>query len=251
MKFRGEKMTILKRLSALCVVSIITVSMVMGQSAGSGQEMSVEESYLLESMELIIIREQSRTDSRDQKQMALRYIGDAISRGNTGEEIRSALEYLALEGVINQTRENGRLVNNFSDIRKQAVTYLGDLGTVEAKNTLIKVLLADPEPMVLQEAVKSLAKTGINDNDETVAAIAWIVTRFDVLNPDNLLALSAVDAFEKFASANNGIRDPNVIRVLLRISEGSYIKPVQERAKRVIADLRKYSVQNAQNAGRQ
>jgi HEAT repeat protein len=223
--------------------------MAMGQN-GSGQEMSVEESYLQGSVELLIIREQSRTDSRDQKMVALEYIGDAINRGNKGEEIRSTLEYLVLEGIVNKTRENGRLLNNYPDIRTKAATQLGELGTVEAKNTLIKVLLADPEPMVLTEAVKSLAKIGINDNEETVGAIAWIATRFDVLNPDNLLALSAVEAFEKFAAASSGIRDQNVIRVLIRISEGSYIKPVQERAKQVLADLRKYSVQNAQNAGR-
>ncbi|GHV60751.1 hypothetical protein AGMMS49587_03160 [Spirochaetia bacterium] len=245
-------MTIFKRLSALCVVSIITVSMVTGQSAGSGQEMSVEESYLQESVELMIIREQSRTDSRDQKLVALEYIGDAISRGKTGEEIRAALEYLALEGIVNKTRENGRLLNNFPDIRTKAATQLGTLGTPEARGTLIKVLLADNEPMVLTEAIKSLAKIGINDNEETVNAIAWIATRFDVLNPDNLIALSAVEAFEKFAAANNGIRDPNVIRVLVRISEGAYIKPVQNRAKDVLAVLRKYSLQSsAQNGGRQ
>ncbi|GHT66006.1 hypothetical protein FACS1894110_08960 [Spirochaetia bacterium] len=230
-------MTTLKRLSALCVVFIIAVSIVIGQ------EMSVEDSYLRESVEILIIREQSRTGSREQKMAALRFIGDAINRGNTGGDIRSALEYLALEGIVNQTRENGKLINNFPDVRKQAITYLGDLGTAEAKNTLIKVLLADPEPIVLQEAVKSLTKTGLNDNEESVAAIALLVSRFDVLNPDNLLALSAVDAFEKFAAANNGIRDPNVVRALIRISEGRYFKPVQERAKQVLADLRKYGRQ--------
>jgi hypothetical protein len=214
--------------------------MVVGQSAGSRQEMSVEESYLQESVEMMIIREQSRTDSREQKLVALEYIGDAINRGNTGEEIRSALEYLALEGVVNKTRENGRLLYNFPDIRTKAVIQLGNLGTPEARITLMKSLMADPEPMVLTETVKSLAKIQAN-HEETVTAIAWIITRFDVLNPDNLLALSAVEAFEKIAAANNGIRDPNVVRVLLRLSEGSYIKPVQIRAKQVLADLRKLS----------
>ncbi|GHV04815.1 hypothetical protein FACS189485_10880 [Spirochaetia bacterium] len=233
-------MTSLKRLSALCVVSLIAVSMVMGQT-GSRQAISVEESYLQESVEMLIIREHSRSDSRDQKMVALEYIGDVMNRGSKGEEIHSALEYLALEGIVNQIRENGRLMNNYPDVRTRAVTYLGDLGTAEAKNTLIKVILADPEPMVLTEAVKSLTKIGINDNGETVNAIAWIVRRHDVLNPDNLLALSAVDAFSKFAAADNGIKDPEVIRVLLRISEGFYIKPVQERAKQVMTDLRKYS----------
>jgi hypothetical protein len=107
--------------------------------------------------------------------------------------------------------------------------------------------LADNEPMVLTEVVKSLAKIGINDNDETVNAISWIVTRFDVLNPDNLLALSALEAYEKLAETGSGIKDPAVIRTIIRIAEGNYIKPVQERAREVLADLRKY----AQNDNRQ
>jgi HEAT repeat protein len=236
----------LKHFSAFCLAAFFTVSMAMGQNSRS-DEMSVEESYLQESVELMVIRETSRADSRDQKLVALEYIGDAIGRGNTGEEVRSALEYLSMEGVMNKARENGRLVNNYPDVRRKAAEYLGDLGTPEAKNTLLKIVVADPEPMVLQEAVKSLAKIGLNDNEETVNAIAWIVTRFDVLNPDNLLALSAVDAFEKIAEKNGGIKDPNAIRVLIRIAEGPYIKPVQDRAKQVIMDLRKYNAQSQQN----
>ncbi|MDR1100075.1 MAG: HEAT repeat domain-containing protein [Treponema sp.] len=237
----------LKLFSAFCAAALFTVSMAMGQNSNANQEMSVEESYLQESVELMVIRETSRADSRDQKLVALEYIGDAINRGNTGEEVRAALEYLSMEGVMNKARENGRLVNNYPDVRRKAAEYLGDLGTPEAKNTLLKIVVADPEPMVLQEAVKSLAKIGLNDNEETVNAIAWIVTRFDVLNPDNLLALSAVDAFEKIAAKNSGIKDPNAIRILIRIIEGPYIKPVQDRARQVLMELRKYNAQNQQN----
>jgi hypothetical protein len=216
----------------------------------SNREMSVEESYLQESVELMVIRETSRADTRDQKLVALEYIGEAIDRGNNGEEIRTALEYLSMEGVMNKARENGRLVNNFPDVRRQSAKYLGDLGTPEAKNTLLKIVVADSEPMVLQEAVKSLAKIGLNDNDETVNAIAWIITRFDVLNPDNLLALSAVDAFAAIAEKNGGIKDPNAIRTLIRISEGNYIKPVQEKAKAVLMDLRKYNAQGQKSGNK-
>jgi HEAT repeat protein len=176
--------------------------------------------------------------------VALEYIGEAIGRGNKGEEIRQSLEYLSMEGVLNKARENGRLVNNFPDVRRQAAKYLGELGTPEAKTTLLKVCMADNEPMVLQEAVKSLGDIGINNNDETVNTIAWIVTRFDVLNPDNLLALAAIDAFSKIAEKNNGIRDPSAIQVLIRISEGNYIRPVQDRARQLVMDLRKYGGDN-------
>jgi hypothetical protein len=235
-------MITLKRLVILSALFIFAISIVMGQSEnGTKREMTVEESYLQESVELMIIREQSRADSRDMKLVALEYIGDAISRGNKGEEVRAALEYLAMEGVQNKTRENGRLVNNYPDVRTKAATYLGQLGSPEAKNTLIKMVLSDNEPMVLTEAIKSLASIGINENDETVNAVSWVVTRYDVLNPDNLLALSALEAYERLARVNNGIKDPSAIRTIIRIAEGPYIRPVQEKAKQVLVNLRKYS----------
>ena len=227
-----------KRILVLLVVFVLAIATISAQSNTSGRsELSVEESYLQQSVELMIIREQSRAESRDMKLVALEYINDAINRGNAGEDIRASLEYLGTEGTLNRTRENGRLVNNYPDVRLRAATYLGSLGTREAKNSLIKMCLADNEPMVLQEVVKSLGNIGLNENDETVSTIAWIVNRFDILNPDNMLALSALDAFEKFA-ANDGSLNPTAIQTVMRIAEGPYIRPVQDRAKQLLSDLR-------------
>jgi hypothetical protein len=213
----------------------------LAASVASAQEMSVEESYLQESIENMIIREQSIATGRDMKMVALEYIGEAIERGNTSDDVRNALEYLALEGLTNQTRENGRMINNFPDVRAKAVVFLGEIGTPEAKNALLKVMLADPEPMVLTEAVKSLAKIGLNDNEETANTISWVVTRFDVLNPDNLLALSALEAFETLAEKNGGLKDPSALRTIMRIADGRYITPVRDRARQLIFDLRQYN----------
>jgi hypothetical protein len=242
-------MITVKRLIIIGMIFSAVSITVFGQTNANEQdEMSVEESYLQQSIELMIIREQSRAESRDMKLVALEYIGDAISSGNTSDDIRQALEYLALEGSVNQTRENGRLVNNYPDVRTRAATYLGELGTEEAKDTLVKILLADPEPMVLTEAVKSLGKIGLNDEEQTSEAISWIVTRFDVLNPDNLLALSAIETFEKLADANGGIKSPAAIRTLIRIAEGSYIAPVKNRAKALLSSsMREGSSSNNNN----
>ncbi|MDR1287105.1 MAG: HEAT repeat domain-containing protein [Treponema sp.] len=233
-----------KKTAVFCVMILSAAALVTGQQSSGDQEMSVEESYLQESVELMVIREASQAGTRDQKMVALNYIGEAIGRGNRGEEIRQALEYLSMEGVMNKARENNRIVNNFPDVRRQAAKYLGELGSPEAKNTLVRIIAADTEPMVLQEAVKSLAKIGINDNDETLNAIAWTFTRFDVTNPDNLLALSTVDAILTLAEKSGGIKDPNAIRTLIKISDGPYIKPVQEKARYAINELRKYNAQS-------
>jgi HEAT repeat protein len=225
-----------------CIILLLIFVCVASIGAQSGQsgnrELSVEQSYLQQSVELMIIREQSRADSREMKLVALEYIADAIERGNTSDEIRASLEYLGIEGTVNQTRENGRLMNNYSDVRVRAATQLGNLGTREAQQSLLKMCLADNEPMVLTEVIKSLAKIGINDNGQTADTIAWVVNRFHVLNPDNLLALSAIEAFEKLAEANGSIGN-NAIETIMRIAEGPYIRIVQERARQALDSLRR------------
>jgi hypothetical protein len=92
--------------------------------------------------------------------------------------------------------------------------------------------------MVLLEVIKSLGDIGLNENNDTVANIVRVVSRLDNTNPDNLVAIAAIDAFEKIAKADSGIKDPAVINLLLRISTGPYVKAVQERARQAINTLR-------------
>ena len=236
----------MKRLILLGIITCIPVFLAVSQSS----ELSVEESYLQESVENMIIREQSRAESREMKLIALAYIGDAIDRGNKGEEVRRALEYMGLEGVLNMTRENGRLVNNYPDVRRESVKYLGLMGTEEAKDTLLKIIYYDNEPMVLQEAVKSLGDIGIDDNGRTASTIAWIVQRFDNTVPDNLLAFSAIEAIEKLGKNSNSI-DPTAVQMLIRIAEGNYIRVVQDRAKSALLNVRKTQAKQQQEEQQQ
>ncbi|MDR2942595.1 MAG: HEAT repeat domain-containing protein [Treponema sp.] len=228
----------LKRFSVIVITGIIAVSALSAQA--KEKEMTVEESYLQESIQLMIIRETARAESREQKIIALEYIKDAIDHGNTNDEIRQTLEYLSREGRMTVSRENGRVTNNFPDVRRQAAKYLGQMGTEEAQKSLMEIMRFENEPMVLQEAVKSLGDIGINNNNETVAHIAWIARKFDNTNPDNLLAIATIDAFEKLAKKNDGLKSPEAIQILARISEGNYVTPVRERARQLLADLRAY-----------
>jgi len=224
-----------KRFSILMITAVITVSAVAAQS-----EMTVEESYLQHSIEIMIIRETARASSREQKFVALGFIGDAIERGNKSDDIRQTLDYLSREGRRSVAMESGRVVNNFPDVRRESAKFLGMIGTEEARRTLLDICLFENEPMVLQEAITSLGDIGTNDNNETVKIIVSVVSRFDNLNPDNLMAIATIDAFEKIAKKNNGLHSREAIELLARISEGHYIRPVQERARQLLADLRSY-----------
>ena len=99
------------------------------------------------------------------------------------------------------------------------------------------MVLTDPETMVLFEVVKSLGKIGINENDETVSAISWVVARFDNLKPDNRLAMAALDVFESLAKDQGSI-DQSAIRTINKIMQGPYIKIVKDRAHEVLENLR-------------
>ena len=234
-------MFLLKRFSVLAVLALSAVSIVAAQSSDRNREMTVEQSYLQESIENTIIRETARSDSREQKFIALEYISDAIGRGNTSDDVLNTLEYLCLEGTKSVARQSGRVINNYPDVRRQAVKQLGALGTKEAKTILLEMCQFENEPMVLQETIKALGDIGINENNETISNITFVVSRFDSLRPDNLVALATIDTFEKIAKANNGLNSTDAVRLLMRISEGSYIRPVQDRARQLLADLRSYS----------
>jgi len=229
-----------RRLSVLIIAAVLFTATAAAQS-GSSREMTVEESYLQESIELMIIRETARSNTREQKMISLDYIKEAIDRGNQNDEIRQTLEYLSMEGRRSVIRESGRIMNNFPDIRRQAVRYLGQVGSEEARKSLILVLQSENEPAVIQEAIRSLGDIGTNVNNETVAHIAWVMDRNNNgLNPDNLMALATIEAFEKIAKTSDGLTSPEAIQTLLRITEGNFIKPVRDRARQLLADLRSY-----------
>ena len=228
-------MTILKRVFTLFITAFFAVAGIAAQTTDS--EMSIEESYLQEAIEMMIIRETSRSDSLDQKLLALEHLGKAIERGSTNEEIRVTLEYLSLEGTQNKARMSGRLVNNYPSVRRQAAKYLGDLGTKEAKNALLKICTSDDEKMVLQEAIKALGTIGMNDNDDVVNTIVWIMNKdTNSEAPDNILAIAAIDTIEKLSKQNKSA-DPNAIQVIARIMGGPYASPVKQRARQALVTL--------------
>jgi len=228
----------LKKLSVILLAAVFAVSTAAAQN-NSQKEMTVEESYLQESIEMMIIRETARADTREQKLIALEYIAESIGKGSTNDEIRQTLEFLTREGRMTVARENNRITNNFPDVRRQAAKYLGQLGTEEAKTALLGICQYENEPMVLQEAIKSLGDIGINDNNEVITHIAWAISKFDTRKPDNLMALATIDAFEKIHRKNGGLNSPEAIQTLIRIAENQvYVTGVRERARQLLAELR-------------
>jgi len=229
------------------IVALIAIPAGYGQSKSQDSELSVEQSYLQEDVDLMIIRETSNQDGLNQKLLALDFIGSLIEQGNTGDEIRLALERLSLEGTNVQVREKGRLKNDYPEVRRLAVKHLGSFATDEAKIALIRVCAAENEPLVLQEAIRSLGIIGIDKDGDVVGTIVWVVNRYhNSISPDSHLAIAAIDALNNIAKNNNGVRG-EAFQLLIMISEGAYPPPIREKARQTIMDIRGQAAKNAKD----
>jgi hypothetical protein len=220
-----------------------------GSSTQKGGEKTVEEAYLQESAETVMVRELAHSDDKDGKLVALAYARKAMDGGRKSDEIRSSLEYLALENteVIVRSAGLGVATNNFPDIRAKACEYLGEFPSEEAKDTLLKVILNSKveDPMVLAEAIRSLGTIGINDNDEVVDAICYSVNHFaNVGMSEDRLAIYTCFAIQELAEKGS-IKDiATVTNTVMNFTKGSYVTPVKKVALQTLEKLAGYQAKN-------
>lgn len=205
------------------------------QNTETETETSVEEEYLNDVDGDIIIT-LAESDDYDNKLVAIQYLDAALSAGNTSESVIKALDKLAGEGLNSQTRENGRLMNNYPDIRREACLLMSKVPTEHTKNQLVAIAIADSEPMVIAAAVASLGEIGINNNDEAVDAIAFANKRNQVLNPTSSLAFEVLNAFEKLAPITENKK--TMIDTIARIStDYHYVTPVRQKAYKLLKSI--------------
>ena len=226
-------------LSSLLALTVFFVSaqerQVQKKDNSSEKETSVESEYLND-IDSDIITTLADSDDYDNKLVALQYLQGAIEDGNTSDAIIQSLDKLAGEGLTSQSRTNGRLTNNFPEIRRQACLLMAKVPTEHSKNTLISIAVADSEPMVIAAAVKSLGEIGINNNDETIEAIAFANRRNQVLNPTSSLAFEVIEAYQKLAENTNNKKI--VIDSLTKIAaDYHYASPVRTKAMKVLKSL--------------
>ena len=166
----------------------------------------------------------------------MQFLEAAVENGNTNEDIMKALNQLAGEGISTQSRTNGRLMNNFPDIRRRACLALGKVKTEEAKNYLVSVTLAENEPMVISAAVNSLGEIGLNGNDEVVDAIAFANKRNQILNPTSSLASEVIDCYAKLAESteNKKIITDSLTRIA---ADYHYVTPVRNKALKLLKQM--------------
>ena len=218
----------MKKLTCTACAFLLTFSLI-------AQEKSAEEDYL-STVEDVVITELANSDERDNKLVALQYLENAVEEGRVSPDMMVALDHLAGEGINTQSRQSGRLVNNYPDIRAKACDLLAKVPSEESKTTLKNIALADNEPMVITAAVRSLGEIGMNDNDDVVNTIAWANKKNAVLNPTSSLALEVLIAYEKIADK---VQDKgSMIQSVGQIAPNyHYVNPVRDRALALLKTL--------------
>jgi len=236
-------MTTARSFRAILLFLIAASSLGAQSATTSGRELTIEEQYLQKSIAMQIMRAQAFASDEDTKTAVLDDIAGRISKGNLGgdrDDIENILEYLAMEGSSRVVREGLRQVNNFPMVRKQAAELLGKVRTEQAKNALIAVLLNDEEYMVKAQAAYSLGELGMNENNEVAAALAFAVNREDLTRSDNNWAYAMLLAFEKLnRNASGGMKYPEAFRAVIKISQGSFLATVRQKALQVLEEMKK------------
>ncbi len=230
----------------IAAMGLGAVVSIFGQSTtaatGSGNEKTIEQLYLTNTA-VRVLREEALSNDRDSQLLAISQIRNMIDNGKLpGNAAVTAdlLSNLAFDGTVRPVIQDNSVINDFPEVRREACTLLGKVGGESSVDILLRVLATDPEPMVLSEAAYSLGEIGLNPNNEVSQGIADAVLRQDAVKPDNNFAFASLLAFEKLAKKNNGLKDQNAFRAILRISNGEYIPIVRQKAVQVLDELKNY-----------
>lgn len=220
-----RKTAIIVLIAFLCLVSVVA----------QRSETTVEQEYL-STVEDVIVKELAAADDRDSKLVSLQYLEAALDSGRASPDMVYALEMLAGEGSFTQARTNGRLANNFPDIRAKACDLLAKAKTEESKQILLKVTLADNEPMVATAAIRALGEIGLNDKNDVLEAVSWVEKKYAILNPTSSLALEVLTAYEKLAStaSDNTVMIQSISAIATNYN---YVTPVRTKALNLLKKL--------------
>lgn len=224
--------------AAVLFLAVIMVPL----TAQEQSEATIEELYLQSAIKTQIIKAEAASPDRDMKMVALTDIREMVAEGSARDnpEIMEVLGDLAGEGVTNIVREQGLVINDFPEVRREAAKILGEMGTPEAARELNTILLTDPEPMVMSEAILAISNISVDDTNARNRSMAAAIYRQTAVNKDNNFAYTYLQAVENVASREGGINDPMIFEEVAKIADArqGYNRVVRERAFRLLRELK-------------
>jgi len=233
----------IKKMAAAFLTALFFITGMQAQE--NSTEQTIEDVYLKSTVKAQIIRSQAESPDRDMKIIAIQDIEEMIHNGEVNEnsiEIIDILGDLSAEGIDKRVVEGGRVVNNFSMVRKEAVRILGEIGGESARDSILNIFRNENETMVLTEAVLALSKAGVDENGEVLDLISWTMHSQTAVNKDNTFANASLSAIQKLAKDNNGLNDEKVFREIAAIADprNGYITVVRMKALQLLDELQSY-----------
>ncbi|GAB4372556.1 MAG: hypothetical protein Kow009_08580 [Spirochaetales bacterium] len=141
----------------------------------------------------LLLYKQSLLPNQSMKLQVLEELTDRWHRGVRSVEDPSVLyilEYLAGEGV--HSRIQSSEPRDFPLVRRKAVFLLGLIGGERARKILDGVLLQDPEPMVVAEAIHALRRNHFPLTSEEMQGLLAVFSRQILPKRDANLAYAAL-----------------------------------------------------------
>lgn len=212
--------------------------------AAQESEQTIEELYLKSAIKTQIIKAEATAYDRDMKKLALEGIEEMIEEGSASgnPEIVAILDDLAGEGVTTIIREEGLIINDFPDIRREAVRLLGQLGTQQAADHLKTILLTDPEPMVMSEAILAISNIEVEDTVARDRALVDSIYRQTARNKDSNFAYTYLEAVKNIVFREGSINNPAIIEEVAKLADArqGYISEVQKKALKLLQELKEF-----------
>jgi len=225
-----------------------TISLLLGafflcQSlAAQETEQTIEELYLQGDIKTIMVKAEAESRDRDFKMSALKSIENMIEDGSASdnEQIMDILIYLAGESVSNISIEQGYVLNDYPEIRRESVRLLGLIGSRRAVYELGKVLLNDPEPMVTSEAILAISSIDIEESAFRDRLISKAIQRQSALTKDNLFASTFLRSVEMLIQQDGNKISPSIMAEVVRIAEArsGYSQAVRKQASELLRNIR-------------
>jgi len=147
-------------------------------------------------------------------------------------------ENLAGVGVFNPINRNGFLINDFPEIRIRSIQLLSRYGTLNSRNTLLRLLRFDWDPVVSKTIIESLGSLRSDPDGEIVDTLEFLYHhgRIPVQNNPGI-ADSLIDCIDSICRYSGMVR-PSASRLLNEL----YMAPIPRDLRlKAIETLRGFS----------
>ena len=225
------------------VMSLLFFLVVYQPLFSQNRDSSIEDVYLQSSVAIQIIRAEARSSDRHIKLTALEDIEKIIdSEGLAGnEEIIDILRDLSSEGISHVVMSSGNVINAFPEVRREAARVLGKVKDPRTLPILNNVIYRDNETMVIKEAVNSISKWDMDDEQQKIRnrVMADMMRRQTNLSKDNSLAMTFLEAVLTIIEREKEMNDPALFEEIIKIANArsGYKRAVRLKAWEILKDL--------------